>query len=277
MKNQRLTFDSAAFRNKFHYSGSDLGACYTRAATTFRVWAPLADEVSVVFYRDGLGGRAAGLYPMKAAGQGTWRVRVPGEWHGVYFTYRVRHGDRTAETVDAYAQAVGVNGQRAMVVDLKRTDPTGWRRDRAPTFTQPTDAVIYELHVRDATIHASSGARQRGRFLGLTERGTRVAPGVSHRVWIIFVSWASPIFTFCLRSIMPAWTRPGRTNPSTTGAMIRRTIMCRRDPTVRMRAMARCVSANSSRWCRRCTGRDSGWSWMWSTTIPTAAPTRTFT
>jgi len=179
MKNQRPAFDSTAFRNKFHYRGSDLGARYTRAATTFRVWAPLADEVSVVFYRDGLGGRAAGLYPMKAAGQGTWRVRVPGEWHGVYFAYRVRHGDQTAETVDAYAQAVGANGQRAMVVDLKRTDPAGWKRDRAPTFQHATDAVIYELHVRDATIHASSGARHRGRFLGLTERGTRVAPGVA--------------------------------------------------------------------------------------------------
>ncbi len=172
-------FDSAAFRKAFHYTGRDLGAVYARAATRFCLWAPLADDVSVIFYRAGLGGNPAGQYPMKRGRQGTWRVRVPGEWHGVYYVYRVRHGDHVSETVDPYAQAVGTNGQRAMVVDLKRTNPPGWKRDRAPAFRQPTDAVLYELHVRDATIHASSGAKNRGRFLGLTERGTRSPQGLA--------------------------------------------------------------------------------------------------
>lgn len=184
MKKPVPSFDSVAFRRAYHYAGSDLGAAYTRAATTFRLWAPLADEVSVVFYRAGLGGSAAGLYPMKRAGQGTWRVRVPGEWHGVYFAFRVRHGAQVTETVDPYAKAVGANGQRAMVVDLKRTDPAGWSRDRAPAFKQPTEAVIYELHVRDATIHPSAGAKNRGKFLGLAERGTKsprgLATGLDH-------------------------------------------------------------------------------------------------
>ncbi len=172
-------FDSTAFRKAFHYSGRDLGAVYARSATRFCLWAPLADEVSVIFYRAGLGGNPAGQYPMKRGPHGTWRVRVPGEWHGVYYVYRVRHGDQVAETVDTYAQAVGANGQRAMVVDLRRTNPPGWQRDRAPAFRQPTDAVLYELHVRDATIHASAGAKNRGRFLGLTERGTRSPQGLA--------------------------------------------------------------------------------------------------
>ena len=172
-------FDSAAFRRAFHYAGGDLGAVYTRAATRFCLWAPLADEVSVIFYRASLGGHPAGQYPMKRGRQGTWRVRVPGEWHGVYYAYRVRHGDHVSETVDTYARAVGANGVRAMVVDLKRTDPAGWQRDRAPAFKRATDAVLYELHVRDATIHASSGAKHRGLFLGLSERGTRSPQGLS--------------------------------------------------------------------------------------------------
>jgi pullulanase len=133
--------------------------------------------VFLVLYKEGLGGPAVGLWPMKRSARGTWVREVEGDWAGVYYTYRVRHGDQVAEAVDPYAKAVGANGQRAMVVDLARTNPAGWSRDRKPAFRAPTDAVIYELHVRDATIHASAGARHAGKFLGLTERGLRTAGG----------------------------------------------------------------------------------------------------
>lgn len=179
MKNETPLFDSPDFRRVYHYSGSDLGAVYTKSATTFRLWAPLASAVAVIFYREGLGGHRAGYYPMKPAGKGTWRVRVPGEWHGVYFTYEVKHGGQVVETVDPYAKAVGVNGQRAMIVDLKRTDPAGWKKDRAPAFKRDIDAVIYELHVRDASIHVSSGIKNKGRFTGLAERGTKSPQGLA--------------------------------------------------------------------------------------------------
>ena len=179
MKKTASLFDSADFKKFYHYAGPDLGAVYTRAATTFRLWAPLADAVAVVFYRAGLGGPRAGYFPMKPAGKGTWRVRVPGEWHGVYFTYEIKHGAQVVETVDPYVKAVGANGQRAMIVDLQRTDPAGWKKDRAPAFKRDLDAIIYELHVRDASIHASAGAKNRGRFLGLAERGTKSPQGLT--------------------------------------------------------------------------------------------------
>lgn len=170
-------FDSAAFRAAFHYAGPDLGAVYRRSGTRFRLWAPLADEVFLVLYKEGLGGSPAGLWPMRKGPRGTWSRAVEGDWAGVYYTYRVRHGDRVAEAVDPYARAVGANGMRAMVVDLARTNPAGWGKDRKPAFRAPTDAVIYELHVRDATIHASAGAKRAGTFLGLAERGLREPGG----------------------------------------------------------------------------------------------------
>jgi pullulanase len=176
-KRSASRFDSAGFRKAFHYSGSDLGAVYRKAATRFRLWAPLADEVFLVLYKKGLGGSPAGLWPLQRGARGTWVRAIEGDWAGVYYTYRVRHGGSVAEAVDPYAKAVGANGQRGMVVDLARTNPAGWGRDRKPAFRAPTDAVIYELHVRDATIHASAGARHAGRFLGLTERGLRTATG----------------------------------------------------------------------------------------------------
>lgn len=175
-----MKFDSPAFRRRFHYDGSDLGAEWSKTRTKFRVWAPLADEVHLVFYRDGLGGRPAGLWPMARAEQGTWVREVEGEWHGVYYTYRVRHGATTHEVVDPYAKAVGANGLRGMVVNLAKTNPSGWSRDRKPPFRRPTDAIIYELHVRDATIHPSAGAKYPGKFLGLTERGLPYGAGLDH-------------------------------------------------------------------------------------------------
>ncbi|HMP75967.1 MAG TPA: type I pullulanase [Kiritimatiellia bacterium] len=174
------SFESAAFRRKFHYAGSDLGAVWSPSRTKFRVWAPLADEVQVVLYKAGLGGSPAGLWSLKRSAQGTWVRAVEGDWSGVYFTYRVRHGAEVHEAVDPYAKAVGANGQRAMVVNLAKTNPPGWARDRKPPFKRPTDAVIYELHVRDATIHPSAGAKHQGRFLGLAERGLPHGAGLDH-------------------------------------------------------------------------------------------------
>ena len=174
------SFDSPAFRRRFHYAGSDLGATWAKSKSKFRLWAPLADEVHLVLYKTGLGGPEVGLWPMRRSGQGTWVRVIDGDWSNVYYTYRVRHGDATHEAVDPYAKAVGANGQRAMVVDLSKTNPPGWARDRRPPFKNPTDAVIYELHVRDATIHASAGAKHKGKFLGLAERGLPFGAGLDH-------------------------------------------------------------------------------------------------
>ena len=83
------------------------------------------------------------------------------------------------EVPDPYAKAVGVNGKRAMIIDLNETNPAGWANDKSPVFKNPTDAIIYELHVRDASIAANSGIKNKGKFLGLTEKGTNNAEGLS--------------------------------------------------------------------------------------------------
>src|SRR5690606_41380444 len=92
---------------------------------------------------------------------------------------RVTVGGRTNEAVDPYAKAVGVNGERGMVIDLSRTNPEGWEELVKPPFQHPVDAVIYELHVRDLSMHPASGITHKGKFLGLTERGTRGPGGVT--------------------------------------------------------------------------------------------------
>ena len=89
------------------------------------------------------------------------------------------NGEWLEETPGIYARAVGVNGDRAMVLNLGSTDPEGWKEDKGPEMKYPNEAIIYELHVRDITIHPESGSSFPGKYLGLVEEGTNGPNGVS--------------------------------------------------------------------------------------------------
>jgi pullulanase len=108
---------------------------------------------------------------------GVWQITVPENLKNSYYTFQVNIGNTwSEEVVDPYAKACGTNGLRAQVIDLKETNPVGWDKDKSPNFSvanKQTDALIYELHVRDASIHASSGIKNKGKFLGLAELGTK--------------------------------------------------------------------------------------------------------
>ena len=161
------------------YTGADLGATYSKSQTHFRVWAPTAEGVLLHLYRKGLGGPPIRSHFMKSDRNGTWVAALRGDLHGTYYTLQsMVDGVTREEAVDPYARAVGANGRRGMVVDLGRTDPAGWARDRGPSLKHPTDAIIYELHVRDFSIHPKSGNKFKGKFLAFTESGTRGPRGV---------------------------------------------------------------------------------------------------
>jgi len=162
------------------YRGSDLGLNYSKQRSVFRIWAPTAEKAELIFYKEGTGDTAMNVILMKKTEGGTWSATVPGDQKGKFYVFRVFiDGKWSNEVPDPYAKAVGVNGRRAVVIDLKETDPIGWKSDKSPPFKQPTDAIIYELHVRDASIHPSSGIKHQGKFLGLTERGTKNSAGQS--------------------------------------------------------------------------------------------------
>ena len=174
-------YSTPDFEAAFTYHGNDLGAVWSREATRFRLWAPLADSVTVNLYKSGNPGAEDLIrqIPMAQDVSGTWLCVCAGDLNGVYYTYLVRRGEHTVEACDPYARAAGVNGCRAMVIDLASTDPEGWETDRDPNAgISVTDAVIYELHVRDVSIDKSSGIRSKGKFLGVIEPGTKTPGGV---------------------------------------------------------------------------------------------------
>ena len=180
MTNTEL-YSTEEFERKYTYAGSDLGARWTKEKTAFRLWAPTAKSVKVNLYKSGNPGvedriRSIGMKPSVA---GTWTAEAAGDLNGVYYTFTVELEEGTREACDPYARTTGVNGQRAMVLDLRSTDPAGWAGDRDPNAGKSiTDAVIYELHVRDLSMDPSSGIEHRGKFLGLIEEGTHTPDGI---------------------------------------------------------------------------------------------------
>ncbi len=174
-------YASEKFGAEFTYTGTDLGATWSKAETTFRVWAPTATAVDVNLYASGTAGTddLIKAVPMTRDVNGTWIATVSGDLNGTYYTYGVHVDGKINEACDPYARTTGVNGDRAMVIDLDSTDPAGWDSDTNPNpSTNYTDAVIYELHVRDFSIDASSGIVEdyQGKFLAFTQQGSKV-PG----------------------------------------------------------------------------------------------------
>ena len=158
---------------------------YSKEHTVFKVWSPTAEKVRVNFYEKGNDGDAYQTHDLNADAKGLWTKKVSGDLNGTYYTYQVQVGGKwLVETPGTYAQAVGVNGQRAMVLDLNTTNPKGWQDDRGPDIRYPNQAIIYELHIRDLTIHPQSGSSFPGKYLGLVEQGTKgpndVATAIDH-------------------------------------------------------------------------------------------------
>lgn len=171
----------AANLDKSAYSGNDLGASYSKKATTFKVWSPNAASVRVNIFEHGSDNEGdAGSIMSRAMSldktTGVWSVTINGDLLNKYYTYSVTHGKTTKETADVYAKACGVNGQRSMIVDLSTTNPDGWENDKHVLVQNQTDASVWEISVADFSSSESSGVSEanRGKYLAFTEEGTTV-------------------------------------------------------------------------------------------------------
>lgn len=166
-------------------SGSLAEMEYAPEGTRFSLWAPTADEVRLMLYNEGEGGHAYRTVSMEAGEEGVWHTTVAEDLLGKFYTFNVKTGDRwLGDTPGIFAKAVGVNGHRAAIIDLRSTDPEGWADDRRPPLRSAADVVIYEMHHRDFSISPASGIDHKGKFLALTEAGTRspegLATGIDH-------------------------------------------------------------------------------------------------
>jgi pullulanase len=183
----RLQYESSVNRQNLKtypvYKGADLGCNYSPAGTIIKIWAPTMKAMKLLVYDAGTDGNKTAELSMRKATGGIWQAVLKGDQKGRFFTLQVFDGKNWSEEItDPSSKAVGVNGKRSAIIDLKTTNPAGWENDKSPgDYSRKCDAVIYELHVRDATIHESSGVPEayRGKFLGLTVADTKNKQGHS--------------------------------------------------------------------------------------------------
>ncbi|MEK6649307.1 MAG: pullulanase-associated domain-containing protein, partial [Actinomycetota bacterium] len=171
---------SAGFNARFTYAGDDLGNTYTVDQTFFRVWAPTATAVNLVTYPKSDSTDAQGIITaMRSDLKGTWIASLKGDQNGTVYNYRVTVGGIEREAVDPYVRATTINGLRGVVVDLNKTNPKKWSKAKPAFSGKATDAVIYELHVRDLSMDSSSSipAAHKGKFLALADVKTTSSGG----------------------------------------------------------------------------------------------------
>ncbi len=177
-----ILYSTDAFEAAYTYDGDDLGFTYTKEHTDFRVWAPTAESMTLKLYTSGNNwlDDLQEEIPMTKDVKGTWIAGVDGDLNGTYYTYTAELDGAMVEACDPYARTTGVNGKRAMVIDLDATDPEGWDKDSDPhAGSRITDAVIYEVHVRDFSVDESSGMQNQGKYLAFTETGTTTVSGIA--------------------------------------------------------------------------------------------------
>lgn len=169
----------AQFVNYPTYSGDDLELKVDAQGTHFRLWSPKAEAVNLNLFDDGHTGSAFKTVPMVLdAATGTWTCSFPEQLYGKFYTFQVTQNGKTlAETPGVWAKATGVNGKRGAIIDFAKTNPEGWDADRRPEVKNFTDVIVYEMHHRDMSMDPSSGIANKGKFLALTEKGTKSPSG----------------------------------------------------------------------------------------------------
>lgn len=177
-------YDSDYFKENLIYDGDDLGLTYGVEGIRLKFWAPVASSVNLLLYQNAQDKEPLFVYPMEKDVKGTYSLSIPALADGLYYLLEVDHQGEKSYTPGPYVTSVSINGEKGCILDLRTTDPEGFRYHDAPKLENPVDAVVYEVHVRDMTIHHDSGVAAKGKYLGFVEEGTKNekghATGIDH-------------------------------------------------------------------------------------------------
>lgn len=161
-----------AFDEAFYYDGHDLGVNYTKESTTFKVWSPIASQIKVEIRQND----QVQTYDLMKGAKGVWSLTLIGDYELASYIYLVQVNGSWNQATDPYAIASTPNHQRTVIIDPQKVEVNS-NRHLVPALQSYTDAIIYEMHVRDFSVHKNSGIKHVGKFLGVVEEGTRTNRG----------------------------------------------------------------------------------------------------
>ncbi len=160
------------FKKLYSYTGNDLGVTLFQEETLFKIWSPVATKVTVKLYVDDKTD-IYDWYELEKGEKGVFFYRHPQNLKNKYYNFEVEVFENKNEVVDIYAKGVSCNGKRGFITDLYDTNPVEFKNHYFENSDHITDSIIYETHIRDLTMHKSSGVNNKGKFLGLAERNTK--------------------------------------------------------------------------------------------------------
>ncbi|ALC89631.1 pullulanase [Bacillus sp. FJAT-18017] len=168
----RAVVRTTDFDEIFFYQGEDLGAICKDGYTTFKLWAPTAIQVKVKLFPPG--GKFFELVKLSRGEKGVWSAELARDLEFYRYTFMVLVNHEWREAVDPYSVAASANTTHSVVAKLENTrvQPV-----QLPPFTHPVDAIIYETHIRDFTIHPDSGVSHKGLYIGAAETDANGADG----------------------------------------------------------------------------------------------------
>ncbi|MEH7304388.1 type I pullulanase [Neobacillus drentensis] len=161
-----------AFDEKFYYDGNDLGVTFQADLTWFKLWAPTATQVKLKLRPSN--SSFSEIVKMKREDCGVWSVALNRDLELYQYSFLILVNQEWREAVDPYAKAVTVNGELGVIVRLEKTQRP---RPNLPAIENAVDAIIYESHIRDFTIHPNSGVMNKGLYLGAGEHHSKGMDG----------------------------------------------------------------------------------------------------
>lgn len=152
----------------FGKTDKQLGMIYKKEETIIRLWSPIKNEIYLNLYTDDKFSNKEILL-MEKGEDGVHEIVLHGDYKGYFYTFLI---DKKYEVTDPYSIASALNSKASAIIDLKDTDPKGFKNHRVPKGNNGCDAIIYEVHIKDFTISKTSGVENRGKYLGFIEEGT---------------------------------------------------------------------------------------------------------
>ena len=161
------------FDERFFYEKEDLGSNYTREATEFVLWAPLASEVKIKLISPD---NKTIIQEMLREDKGIYRLKINKDLLNYKYRYIINNSGVVTEAKDLYGKEVSLNSEYSVVIDtesllkIKNVKPQ-------TEIKNYVDAVIYETHIRDLNEGNYNNTVNKGKYAGFAETDRKTVGG----------------------------------------------------------------------------------------------------